>query len=106
MLSTVVLLFSVILTLLLVAFGLLYLGLVGMTYRTDGAGTPLRIDLGDPVRSAERFLVWSGVKAVAAFLRSARAVLDALFEASAEIGDWYLRRRGRNTQSELLSRFL
>ncbi len=50
-------LFWVTLKVLLAAFGLIYLGLVGMTYRTVGPSYPLRISLGDPARSAERVLV-------------------------------------------------
>ncbi len=61
MLPMVKILFWITLKLLLVAFGAIYLGLVGVTYRTDGPCFPLRTNRGDPARSAERFLVWFGV---------------------------------------------
>ncbi len=99
-------LFWVTLKVLLAAFGLIYLGLVGMTYRTVGPSYPLRISLGDPARSAERFLVWLGVRTSAALVRAGRATLTALFEASAEVGDWYFRRRGLDARSGFHSRLL
>ena len=72
----------------------LYLRLVAMTYRTEGPAFHFRVTLADPIRSAKRLLVWLGVKAEAALLRVGTATLDALFEASAEVGEWYVHRRG------------
>jgi hypothetical protein len=72
----------------------LYLRLVAMTYRTEGPAFHFRVTLADPIRSAKRLLVWLGVKAEAALLRIGTATLDALFEASAEVGEWYVHQRG------------
>lgn len=99
-------LFFGVLKLLLIAFGLLYVGMVLMAYRTDGPRFPLRIDFTDPARSAERFLVWIGVRALDATLRAARATVDALSEASAEVGEWFVHRSGVEVQSKYRSRFL
>ncbi len=92
--------------LLLVAFGVLYVGLVLMTYRTDGPRYPLRIDLSDPARSAERLLLWLGVRALDGVLRLGRAMLDVLSETSAQVGEWYISRRSVKVQSEFRSRYL
>ncbi len=106
MAPTLQVLFVGTLKLVLVAFGVLYCGLVLMTYRTDGPRYPLKIEVGDPARSAERFLVWLGVRTVATVLSAAKATLDVLSEASAEVGEWYIRRRSVEVQSEFRSRFL
>lgn len=95
-----------VLKLLLVGGVVVYAGLVLMSYRTDGSHSELRLELSDPARSAERLLVWLGVKAVAAVLRIARGLLDALSEASAEVGEWFIRRRDPEVQAAVRSRFM
>ena len=94
------------LKLLLVAFGILYAGLILMAYVTVGPHYALKVDLGDPARTAESFLVWLGVKAVALILRAGGAVLGTLSEASAEVGEWVISRRGVEAQARFRSRFL
>lgn len=95
-----------ILKLLLVAGVAVYVGLVSMSYRTDGPHWPLRLELSDPARSAERLLVWLGVKAVAAVIGMGRGLFNMLSEASAEVGEWFIRRRNPEVQAEVRSRFM
>ena len=95
-----------ILKLLLVAGVALYGGLVFMSYRTDGPHWPLRMEPSDPARSAERLSVWLGVKAVAAAIGIGRGLFNMLSEASAEVGEWFIRRRNSEVQAETRSRFM
>lgn len=92
--STVEVLFWVTVKLFAVVSLGLYLRLVRMTYRTEGPAFHFRVTLADPIRSAKRVLIWLGVKAEAVLLRVGTATLNALFEASAEVGEWYVHRRG------------
>ncbi len=100
------LLFAGFLKLLLLGGALIYAGLVLMSYRLDGPNAPLRLDPGDPARSVERLLVWAGVKTLDAALRAARRILDVLAEASAEVGAWFIERRGAKVQEAVRSRFM
>jgi hypothetical protein len=92
--------------LLLVAGGAVYAGLVLMSYRTDGPRSALRLELSGPARSAQRLLVWLGVKVVAAVIRIARGLFNTLSETSAEVGEWYIRRRDPEVQAAVRSRFM
>ncbi len=76
-----------------IAVGLLYLALVLTAYRMDGPFYRPRMALDEPVRSSGRFVVWLGVRAVARLVRTTRAALETFFEASADVGEWYLHRR-------------
>ena len=78
---------------LALAAGALYAGMVVMRYCTDEPCFCPAFQLRNPVRSAERLGVWLGVKALEGFLGIARLLLSVLLEASAEVGEWYLRRR-------------
>ena len=95
-----------ILKLLLVAGVAVYAGLVFMSYRTDGPRGRLKLELFDPARSAERLLVWLGVQAVAAVVRVAKGLFNMLSEASAEVGEWFIRRRNAEVQASVRSRFM
>jgi len=96
---------SNLLTGLAIAVGLLYAGMVLMTYRTDGPHNRLSFELRDPVRSAEHLVVWLGVMALDACLRFARVILNMLLEASAEVGEWFIS-RSLTMQESVRSRFL
>jgi hypothetical protein len=87
-------------------FGIIYLGLVLMTYTIFGPSYQLILDIEAPVRSIERLLIWIGVRILHAGVRILRASLDLLSDASAEVGDWFVRRAGRNVQAAYGSRFL
>jgi len=95
-----------ILKLLLVAGAALYAGLVFMSYRTDGPRCPLRLEPSDPARSVERLWVWLGVKGVAAVIGIGWGLFNMLSEASAEVGEWFVRRRNPEVQAEVRSRFM
>lgn len=90
----------------LVGFGLCYVGLVGITYRRDGPSPPLKVSPDKPFYSVESFLVWIGVRAADVALRAGRGALEPLFEASAEVGEWYVRRRGVEAKAQFKSRHL
>jgi hypothetical protein len=90
---------------LALAAGVLYAGMVVMRHCTDGPHCCPVLQLRDPVRSAQRLGVWLGVKALEGFLGLARLLLSVLLEASAEVGEWYLRRR-TDMRGKIRSRFL
>jgi hypothetical protein len=92
--------------LLLVGAGILYIGLVLMTYRIEGPRSQLRLEAGDPARSAENLLVWLGVRALAAVGYVGKAAFEVLSETSAEVGEWYIRRRGTEVTAAHRSRYL
>ena len=97
--------FGRLLTWLAVAAGALYAGMVLMRYRTDRPHYRLSFELRDPARSVQHLVVWLGVKVLAACLRFARAILNILLEASAEVGEWFMR-RSLTVQESIRSRFL
>lgn len=74
---------------------LLYLGLVLAIYRQEGRAFRLRWALRDPARSVLYLTVWLGVRVVGGLDRFFSRTMDILFDASADVGEWYLRRRGR-----------
>jgi len=78
---------------LALAAGALYAGMVVMRHCTDGPYCCPAFQRRNPVRSTERLGVWLGVKALEGFLGITRLLLGVLLEASAEVGEWYLRRR-------------
>ncbi len=83
----------------------LYMGMVLMKYSTDGPRYPLSLELRDPVRSLQHFAVWLGVKILEAGVRLARAVFNVLLEASAQVGEWFMR-VSPGAQERFRSRFL
>ena len=90
---------------LAVAAGAIYAGMVLMRYRTDRPHYRLSFDLRDPARSMQHLVVWLGVKVFDACLRLAAAIFNMLLEASAEVGEWFLR-RSPAVQQTIRSRFL
>ena len=92
-------------TWLAVAAGALYTGMVLMRYRTDGPRYRLSFEPRDPARSVVHLVVWLGVKVLDACLRFASAILNMLLEASAEVGEWVIR-RSPAVQESIRSRFL
>lgn len=91
---------------LAVASALLYTGLVILGYATEGPNYQMKFDLGDPIWSTERLFVGIGVRALSAFLYAAGVLLDPLFEASAEIGEWLTNLGSAETQARYRSRFI
>jgi hypothetical protein len=83
--------FWTVLKFLLAALAFLYAGLVLMAYRTEGPRFQLRVDWQDPFRLAPQLLVWLGVRALAAIVRIGSGTWDMLSEASADLGEWYVR---------------
>ena len=69
---------------------ILYAGMVAVTLRTRGTHYRVQHDSQNPVRTAETFLVWAGVRVASQTLRLVRAILDLLEEASADVGEWIL----------------
>jgi hypothetical protein len=90
---------------LAVAAGAIYAGMVLMRYRMDRPNYRLSFELRDPARSLQHLVVWLGVKAFDACLRFAAAIFNMLLEASAEVGEWVLR-RSPTVQQSIRSRFL
>jgi hypothetical protein len=101
----VLMLVGVVVKLLVIAAGVLYGSLVVATYAKEGPDLPLRLELGDPARSAERLLVWMGVRATAAIVRAFRWILELLYEASADVGAWAVSKSNARMQARVSSRF-
>ena len=93
-------------TLGLIAFGVSYVLLVLTAYTQEGPHYRLHLELSDPVRSADRLLVWMGVKMIRAIGRAARSILDALYDASADVGTWVVSKSSDQVQARVRSRFL
>ena len=91
---------------LLLAAAAVYLGLVAMTYSVFGPGYPLRIDAETPLLSIERLAVWLAVRTVYLAARLLGITWDLLRDASAEVGDWFVRSSGEDMQAAYRSRFL
>ena len=72
---------------------ILYAGMVAVTLRTRGTHYRVQHDWQDPVRTAESFLVWVGVRIASQTFRLITASLDLLEEASADVGEWILHHR-------------
>ncbi len=97
--------FNDLLKLLAIAAATIYAGMVLMRYSTDGPRYRLSFELRDPARSVQNLVVWLGVKVFDACLQFARGVFNMLLEASAEVGEWFMRRSPTVRQS-IRSRFL
>jgi len=93
------------LKLLAVAGVSVYTALVFKSYRSEGPHSSVRWERSAPARSAERLGVWLGVEALDISLRAARGVYNTLVEASAEVGEWYIRHRSPEVQASVRSRF-
>jgi len=87
------------------AAGALYARMVIKMYRTDGPRCRPGFRLRDPARSAQHLAVWLGVKALEGLLGIARALLSMVVEASAEVGEWLMRRSPAMLE-DIRSRFL
>jgi len=93
------------LTWLAFAAGAVYAGMVLMRYRTDGPHYRLGFEVHDPARSLQYLAVWLGVKILEGCVRISRPILNMLLEASAEVGEWFMR-RSPAAQESIRSRFL
>ena len=85
---------------------LIYTGLVLMNYSTEGARYRLKLDPARPARSAEHLAVWLGARAIGTAVHAARVVFDALAEASAEVGEWFIHWRGPDAEARFHAHFL
>jgi len=89
--------FSGLLELAVLAGAALYAGLVLTNYRTEGAQIRPRVDFHDPTRSAERLAVWLGIRSLELAVRVGTPVFGMLSEASADVSDWFLSHRHRES---------
>ena len=90
---------------LVVVAAVLYAGVVLLIYRTAGPRYRLNFNLAEPARSTRQLGVWLGVKVLESCVRIAKSILNTLLEASAEVGEW-LMRRSPTVQESIRSRFL
>jgi hypothetical protein len=90
---------------MIVSLGAAYLVLVILGYATEGPHYQFRLDLHHPVITAKRLLVGLGVRLVNWMLRLALFLLDPLFEASAEVGDWFADHTTPGIRNRIRSRF-
>ncbi len=85
---------------------IIYAGLVILGYAMEGARYQIRFNCDSIFRSAERLLVGIGVRALGLILHAASAILDPLFETSAQVGEWFTRSSSAETQARYRSRFI
>jgi hypothetical protein len=78
---------------LAIAAGAFYAWIVLTRYLTDGPHLLLNFELQHPVRSVVHLVVWLGVKVLQVCLWFATTILNMLLEASAEVGEWFIRPR-------------
>ena len=71
----------------------LYISCVVFTLRKQGAHYQFRFDPRDPARSTARFLVWVGVQILSGTMAVIQGALDALEDASADVGEWVIHNR-------------
>ena len=90
---------------LAVAAVALYAVVVLVSYRTAGPRYRLNFNLAEPARSTQQLGVWLGVKVLEGCVRIAKSTLNTLLEASADVGQW-LMRRSPAVQESVRSRFL
>jgi len=83
-----------------------YLVLVFLGYATEGGHYAIRLDARRPVMTAKRLLVGIGVRFAAWALRIGQRLLDPLFEASAQVGDWFADHASQEVRNHIRSRFL
>lgn len=86
--------------------GFIYAALVLAAYEMEGAQYQPRVQFTKPARSSERLLIWTGVKVLDMLLRGGRLLLNQLFVASAEVGDWAVAKSSPAVQRKVRSRFL
>ena len=90
---------------LVVAAAALYAGVVLVSYRMAGPRYALNLNLHEPARATQQLGVWLGVKVLEGCVRIAKSTLNSLLEASAEVGEW-LMRRNPTVKESVRSRFL
>lgn len=64
-----------------------------LSYVTHGVGSRPAVNLQNPAVTAEKFAQWLGVSLVALGVRAMTPIFAMLSEASAEVGEWFLRNR-------------
>lgn len=85
---------------------LVYAGLVLTAYAMEGPHYKPRLQLTRPARSGERLMVWTGVRILDATVRLSKSLLNQLFTASADVGDWFVDRSSTSVKRNVRRRFL
>ena len=85
---------------------LVYAILVYAAYEMEGARFQARFQLTKPARSGERLLIWTGVRIIDVVLRFSKSIVNQLFAASAEVGEWAVEKSSPAIQRKVRSRFL
>jgi hypothetical protein len=83
-----------------------YIVLVFLGYASEGPNYEIRLDTRRPVMTARRILVGLGVRFAARMLRIGQFLLNPLFEASAEVGDWFADHASPEVRERIRSRFI
>ncbi len=95
--AIVVTIFTAFLKLALLAGSVFYAALVLMSYQTEGLKARPHVDWNDPPHALERLSVWAGVETLAFSLKAGKKIFAMLSEASAEVGEWFLDHRHRES---------
>ena len=83
-----------------------YLGLIVVGYATEGPDYQFKFDVQRPLSSSKRVLVGLGVRLAALVLGVAELILNPLYEASAQVGDWVTEHSSPETQERFRSRVM
>jgi hypothetical protein len=74
-------------------------------HAAEGSSTPVRVDLRNPFRSAKALLVGLAVRIVGVSLRAVKSTLEQLYEASADVGEWFFSPSNPGVQDRFRSGF-
>lgn len=84
----------------------IYSFFVILGYATEGPEYGVGFVVDDPVRSLGRLIVGLGVKGLAFIVRMGTPIANDLFEASADVGLWFIGHCSTENQSRFLSPFI
>ena len=84
----------------------LYTGMVLMALRTGEEDFRPHLDWSGVARSVEQLAVWAGVRIVTWTIQAAKSLLEILTDASADLGEWFVRQRGGRFEARVRSRYL
>jgi ABC-type transporter Mla subunit MlaD len=85
--------------------GVVSAGLLVHVHAAEGSSSPVRVDLRSPFRSAKGLLVGLAVRILGVSLGAVRSTLEQLYEASAEVGEWFFSRTNPGAQDRFRSGF-
>jgi len=90
---------------LVVLAGVVSAGLLVHLHAAEEPSSPVSVDLRSPLRSAKGLLVGLGLRIVGVCLRAVKSTLEQLYEASADVGEWFFSHTNPGVQDRFRSGF-